>query len=229
MVRLEHQIEQKEEELDELQDRIDEAEEEQAQALTARRRWQAAQDVRNELQGAFDELQSTVREWSDNLVSQTLEDIAHKDLDAEITEDFKLVIRQNVGDEMLEMTKSTGERQIASLAFIGSLVSIARERYRSDDDSPYFTGGIYPVVMDSPFGALDKGHRRQIGRLMPKLADQVVVFATDSQWEGPVEAEMSEHIGEQYWLNFDESGKEGDFPVTHVEHEQPAVTGGDSR
>lgn len=228
IIRLEERIENKEEELEELQDQIDEAEEDQGQALTARRRWKAAQDVRKELEDSFEELQSTVREWSDDLVTQTFNDIARKDLEAEITEDFELTIKQQVGDDMIEVNKSTGERQIASLAFIGSLVSIARERYRSDKDSPYFTGGIYPVVMDSPFGALDKDHRRQVGRLMPELAEQVVVFATDSQWEGPVEEEMSASVGQQYWLDFQSEDGTENYPITEVEREGSLVAGGDA-
>lgn len=226
IIRLEQRVEDKQLELEELENRINEAEEEQSQALTARRRRKAAEEVRKKLETSFQELQSTVREWSDQLVKDTFSKIASKDLEAEITEEFKLKIRQRVGNEMIEVNKSTGERQIASLAFIGSLVSIARQRYDSDDDSPYFTGGIYPVVMDSPFGALDKSHRRQVGRLMPELADQVVVFATDSQWEGPVAEEMAPHTGSQYWLNF-ESSVDGDYPVTKIEPEQTAVAGGE--
>lgn len=229
IIRLEQRIEDKKETLDDLEDQIDDAEEEQSQALTARRRWQAAQAVREELESSFEQLQSTVREWSDNLIKQTFERIARKELQADITEEFKLRIRQQVGDDLIEVNKSTGERQIASLAFIGSLVSIAQERYRSDDDSPYFTGGIYPVVMDSPFGALDKEHRRQVGRLMPELAEQVIVFATDSQWEGPVAEEMGPSIGQQYWLNFESGSGTDEYPVTRVEREQPTVVGGDTQ
>jgi hypothetical protein len=162
------------------------------------------------------------------LVKQTFDDIARKHLEAEITDEFKLVIRQQVGDEMVQMHKSTGERQIASLAFIGSLVSIARERYQANDKTPYFTGGIYPVVMDSPFGTLDKDHRRMVGRLMPQLADQVVVMVTDSQWEGPVADEMSDHLGEEVWLDFDEGEGDNEYPLTEVCHEVPVAAGGES-
>lgn len=225
IIGLEHEIEQKEEQRDKVEREIDEAEEQQAKARTARRRKQAARAVREELESSFADLQSTVRTWSNELVKETFDDIARKDLQAEITDKFKLIIRQQVGDDWLEMHKSTGERQIASLAFIGSLASIARERYHSNKDSPYFTGGIYPVVMDSPFGALDKGHRRQVSHLMPQLADQVIVLATDSQWEGPVESEMADYVGQQYWLNYDNE----DYPITRVQYESPSLTGGDSQ
>lgn len=125
-----------------------------------------------------------------------------------------------MGGERIEVDKSTGERQIASLAFVGSLVDIARERYEADGDSEYFTGGIYPLVMDSPFGALDKSHRRQVSRVIPELANQIVVFATDSQWDGPVEEEMAPKVGQQYWLDFDDGSGSNSYPQTRIETER---------
>jgi DNA sulfur modification protein DndD len=71
--------------------------------------------------------------------------------------------------------------------------------------------------MDSPFGALDKSHRREVSRVIPTLANQVVVFATDSQWEGPVEEEMSKRAAKQYWLDFDPGNGQDSHPQTHIQ------------
>lgn len=225
IARIEERIERSQGELDSLEEQIDEQQDEREEALLAKRRQKAAKLVEEELDGSFEDLKDQVRQWSNKMIKQTFDDIASKDLTAEITEDFELKIWQDVGDERVEVDKSTGERQIASLAFIGSLVNIARERYESDSDSEYFTGGIYPLVMDSPFGALDKDHRRQVSKVIPSLANQVVVFATDSQWEGPVEEEMRDIIGEQYWLDFDSGEGEGEYPQTRIAAEQASVRG----
>jgi len=225
IARIEERIERKQEELESLEEQIDEQQDEREEALLAKRRQKAAELVQDELEGSFEDLKDQVRQWSNKMIKQTFDDIASKDLTAEITDDFELKIWQDVGDERVEVDKSTGERQIASLAFIGSLVNIARERYESDSDSEYFTGGIYPLVMDSPFGALDKDHRRQVSKVIPSLANQVVVFATDSQWEGPVEEEMRDIIGEQYWLDFDSGEGEGEYPQTRIATEQASIRG----
>ncbi|QSG13738.1 AAA family ATPase [Halapricum desulfuricans] len=225
IARIEERIERKQEELESLEEQIDEQQDEREEALLAKRRQKAAELVQDELEGSFEDLKDQVRQWSNKMIKQTFDDIASKDLTAEITDDFELKIWQDVGDERVEVDKSTGERQIASLAFIGSLVNIARERYESDSDSEYFTGGIYPLVMDSPFGALDKDHRRQVSKVIPSLANQVVVFATDSQWEGPVEEEMRDIIGEQYWLDFDSGEGEGEYPQTRIAAEQASIRG----
>lgn len=223
--KIEERIEQKQTEIEELQNKIAEQEDERDEAVLAKRRQRAAELVGEELDEAFAQLKDRIRKLSNEKISQTFDEIATKKLSAEINDDFKLKIRQRVNDEWIEVDKSTGERQIASLAFIGSLVDIARDRYNSDSESEYFTGGIYPLVMDSPFGALDDTHRREVSRVIPQLANQVVVFATDAQWEGPVQEEMTPVVGQEYWLNFNQGEADGEYPMTQIEAENMAVRG----
>lgn len=217
---IEEKISRKKEQVESLEEEIEDKRDEREEALVAKRRQKAAKLVGEELGAAFDGLKDKVRQLSNEKIKETFGSIASKDLTAEITEDFELKIWQEVVGERIEVDKSTGERQIASLAFVGSLVDIARERYEAEGDSEYFTGGIYPLVMDSPFGALDKSHRRQVSRVIPELANQIVVFATDSQWDGPVEEEMAPKVGQQYWLDFDEGSGSDSYPRTRIKTER---------
>lgn len=220
IARLEERLEQKEGQLEDVENEIAEARQEKSEAELARRRRQATAAVRKQLESSFDELQHRVRDWSDTLVSETFAEVASKDYEAEITEDFELRIRDHIEDEYLEVEKSRGERQIASLTFIASLTQIARERYLSTSESEYFSGGIYPIVMDSPFGSLDDDHRRQVSRVVPRMAEQVIVMVTDSQWRGPVANELSDVAGKQYKLDFDPGDKPGEYPRTRIVTEQ---------
>ncbi|WP_336330825.1 AAA family ATPase [Haloarcula sp. CGMCC 1.2071] len=206
-----------EQNLSEVTGELEDAREEQEQAAIAKKRWRATLQTRAEIESSFNKLQNAVRKLADQRVSSMFESIAHKDLDAEITDEFELRIRQRVGNQWTELSKGTGETQIASLAFIGSLVAIARERYEKDTESSYFTGGIYPIVMDSPFGALDDDHRRQVAHLIPDLGNQVIVLVTDSQWGGPVESEMGGIAGAMYTLNFDDGTGDGNYPETRIQ------------
>ena len=220
--RIENELEDKNETLEEINERIDEARQEESVAELARRRMQATAKVQQQLQASFDDLQDRVREWSNTLVSKTFDEIATKEYEAEITEEFELRIRDRLQEEYLEVDKSRGERQIASLTFIGSLVQIARERYESDRETEYFSGGIYPIVMDSPFGALDDDHRRTVSHVIPRMAEQVVVLVTDSQWRGPVANELNDIANRQYRLEFDPGDRENTYPQTRVVEETTA-------
>jgi DNA sulfur modification protein DndD len=164
-----------------------------------------------------------VRDWSDTLVKETFAEVASKDYEAEITDEFELRIRDRMEDQYLEVEKSRGERQIASLAFIASLTQIARERYLSSSDAEYFSGGIYPIVMDSPFGSLDDEHRREVSRVVPRMAEQVIVLVTDSQWRGPVANELAGIAGPQYYLDFDRGDAPGEYPQTEIVDDQAAA------
>lgn len=217
---LEENKEEKEATLKTVNDDIEDAKEEREEVLLARKRMKAAEEIRADIETSYEELQQKVRSWSNKRVGETFDGIATKEYNAEITDEFELKIREEVDGNSVTVDKSRGERQIASLAFIGSLVDIARQRYESDSESEYFKGGIYPIVMDSPFGSLDNEHRREISRVIPELADQVVVFVTDSQWTGPVAEEMDGITGRQYRLNYDTGGQSG-HPRTRIELESP--------
>lgn len=61
-----------------------------------------------------------------------------------------------------------------------------------------FQGGIYPIVMDSPFGSLDESYQKQIGRAIPALAPQVVIFVSKSQGLNAVKDELAPRVGKEY-------------------------------
>lgn len=221
IAKLEERLARKRETLEDVEADISEARQDQSEAELARRRRQAAASVSKQLESSFEDLQHRVRDWSDTLVKETFEEVASKDYEAEITDEFELRIRDRIEDKYLEVEKSRGERQIASLTFIASLTQIARERYLSSSDSQYFSGGIYPIVMDSPFGALDDEHRRQVSRVVPRMAEQVILLVTDSQWRGPVANELGDVASKQYNLDFDPGHAPGEYPRTTIEAEKP--------
>lgn len=224
--RIDNQIERKEDALEDLEDEINQQRNEEQQSILAQRRQHTAERVRQEIKHSFDDLKDTVRSWSDQRVQDTFEEIARKNYSAGINDDFSLEIyRENQAGERVAVDISTGERQIASLAFIGSLVKIAQDRYEDDTEYEYFTGGIYPLVMDSPFGALDNTHREEVSRVIPDLGSQIVVLATDSQWQGPVAEQMANRIGQQYWLDYQQEGDENGRPMTRIHAEQAAMVG----
>lgn len=214
--KLEAELEEIEAAIEELTEQIEAARQEQGEAELARTRMRAAAEVRTQLETSFEKLQQRVVTWSNDLVEETFAEIAAKDYKAEITDEFELRIRDRLEGEYLEVEKSRGERQIASLTFIGSLVQIAKERYESDGETEYFTGGIYPILMDSPFGALDDEHRRQVSHVIPRMAPQVITLVTDSQWRGPVASELGETAGYQYRLTFDPGEGPDSYPRTEV-------------
>ena len=190
-------------ELETVEDDISEARDKNQMAEQANRRRLAAKQLREQLEDLFKRYQDQVRENVNDRVNEIFSNIIAKDYYAEIADDYSLRILKDVNQtEAVSVAKSTGERQVASLSFIASLVSLAREQHERDEESTFFTGGIYPTVMDSPYGYLDPTYQRKVSQMLPKMSDQVVVFVTQSQWSDAVESELDAVAGYKFQLDY---------------------------
>lgn len=176
-------------------------------------------DVCQELEVAMAEI-FNVRE---KLVKINLQDRISSVYSSFLRKDYKIKLSENYELNVLNQNgkpvgMSQGERQITSLSFIGSIVDIAREQYKGEEKSNLEEGGIYPLVMDSPFGALDSDHRERVAKGIYKLADQVIVIVSTSQWKGEVEKQMTDLIGKEYKLNYNDprQNKEKPYEFTEV-------------
>ena len=129
---------------------------------------------------------------------------------AELSEEFVLSIRKSLAieegedDQVLDVALSTGQRQVTSLVFIASLVSLARRRGEIPTIIKGLAGAEYPMVMDSPFGQLSTRFREGVARWVPDIAPQVVIFASSTQYEGAVANVLreSKRVGKRYYLSY---------------------------
>jgi DNA sulfur modification protein DndD len=220
MDRVENEIERIEDQISDIESDIEDAREEEEKSKKARRRFLAAQRAREELEEKFEAYQDQVREQVDDTVKDIFDDIISKNYWTEIGEDYSLDVYKEVGgrDELIStVPTSTGERQVASLAFIGALTYLTREQYRSSENNVYFQGGVYPLVMDAPFGYLGTDYQRGVSKKIPKLADQVVVLVTEPQWEAEVKGNLERHAGSQYYLEYHDPEEEDDIKYEYTE------------
>ena len=166
----------------------------------ARKRLTFAQECQRVIQELHSALAEQTRKDISDKVNETFQAILWKDFYAKVDVDYTLRIYKKVAGvgEQEVFEKSTGENQVISLSFIASLVNIAKEK--SQSKSFFFKGGVYPIVMDSPFGSLDRTYREKVSEYIPKLAEQVVVFASNSQWSKEVETKCRPYIGKEYSL-----------------------------
>ncbi len=133
-------------------------------------------------------------------VNETFQKILKKDYWVEIDDNYQLNVFKQLTEteKQLVYEKSTGESQVTSLSFIGGIVSLAREQQTSE--KKFFKGGIFPLVMDSPFGSLDPTYSELIARYIPELADQIILLVSRKQWRGEVEAECEARTGKHVSL-----------------------------
>ena len=186
--------------LTDLKKEIDKVKSKSDKEDVARRRLDYAIECKKLVDRLHEALAEETRKQLSEKVNETFRNILRKEFWAEIDEDYTLKIYKNlpgVGKQVVS-EKSTGENQVTSLSFIASLVSLAKERRKNKGD--FFKGGVFPIIMDSPFGALDREYREKIAEHIPQLADQIVVFASNSQWSKEVDDKCRPYIGKEYSL-----------------------------
>jgi len=204
---IETKIQHAEEELRELEALLKKAEEKDKRAQLAQRRLEVAREASNFFDGLYNVRSHQVRKEIDNRVREVYTSIAYTGNWPELTEDYQLVVRKSAPGSkegaIMDVQKGTGENQLLSLAFIGGIAAYARDRYNDDEEEASsfgFSGGLFPLVIDSPFGVLDENYQAPLAEGLPNLANQVVLLVSSKQGLGTVIKMLEQRIDRTFVL-----------------------------
>lgn len=211
---IQHQLLEIEEKLDAKNKEREKINQKAEKAALTEKRIKVCDDIVVVMSEIYKLREKIVKELVQERVSKVYEKFLRKEYDIKLSNDYRLDVINRSGNKV---GMSQGERQITSLSFIGAIVDIARDQFNKTSTSGFDEGGIYPIVMDSPFGALDSDHRKRIAKGIHELADQVVVIVSTSQWRGEVEQQMADKIGKEYKLVYNDPRINKDKPYEFTE------------
>lgn len=163
----------------------------------------ARRDVAEEvIKGTRQVLKLMDSKWRVSLEAQiqkTFRDISVKNYKPQLNGDYSIdLIDESSGGDV---AFSQGESLVLSFSFISSIIEEARKL--SEQRGKYGPGDTaYPLIMDSPFGALDDTNRSHVASTISKLADQVITLVSKTQWREEVETAMEPRIGKSYVLTY---------------------------
>ncbi|MEU4332883.1 AAA family ATPase [Nonomuraea dietziae] len=126
-----------------------------------------------------------VRQQLDRKIKEVFSRIFIKSFTPELTDTFELVLKSDAGIAI----RSTGENQVLGLSFVGAVSEVAKQihdRKAKNSRDVLGEGGIYPVVMDAPFGSLDLTYQEEVSEALPRLTSQIVTLLSQSQARGKV-------------------------------------------
>ena len=172
---------------------------EEKQAVT-QRRIAVTQDAITRLTEYRYRLDKHFRMQLEKRVQEIFSSISFKPYLPKLSDKYELNLVENTSGKEAPVAASTGENQILSLSFIGGIIDRVREWSKEEMMMP--DSSTFPIVMDSPFGSLDEIYRRKIAKIIPKLANQLVVLVTKTQWRGEVAEEITNRIGREYVLTY---------------------------
>lgn len=113
--------------------------------------------------------------------------------------------------------ESDGLKAVKSFAFVSGLVDLAKEALSSEKSKEADIGPqYYPLVMDAPFSNVDETHIKNISKILPASAEQVIIAVMQKDWEPAAEI-MTPVVGKSYRIEKDRDadGNEIDT-MTHI-------------
>ena len=181
----------------------------EAKQALAQQRIAAAVDAIERLTEVRSRLENQFRSSLEKRVQEIFTSISFTPYIPKLNENYELTLVENTLGEETIVAASTGENQILSLSFIGGIIDRVRD-WIQENTLMGLDSSTFPIVMDSPFGSLDEIYRRQIAKILPKLANQLVVLVTKTQWRGEVAQEMQNYIGREYVLTYNSPKPDGE-------------------
>ncbi|MEG4285931.1 AAA family ATPase [Microcoleus sp. A006_D1] len=182
-----------------LDKQIDKQQLNEERQVLAQRRIAATQDAIDRLTEVRSRLEKQFCSHLEKRVQDIFSQISFTPYIPKLSDKYELTLVENTSGKESLVAASTGENQILSLSFIGGIIEGVRE-WSQKNTLMGPDSSTFPIVMDSPFGSLDEIYRKQIANKLPKLANQLVVLVTKTQWRGEVAQEMESCTGREYVL-----------------------------
>ena len=158
-------------------------------------------DLIEKVSKRLNEKETEVKTSLQDKVSTLLSEMLNSNKTIVIGDDYNF----NVEDEFGTTANSEGEKVVISFAFVGAIISIAKEFIMNSnkEQATEMDDDKFTLVMDAPFAKLDEKHSKNVTSIIPELTDQIILFSVDKQWNGTVKNTLSVKAGKMYEIKKD--------------------------
>jgi len=191
------------EEIKDLQEEISQHEGLEDQQVLANRRVSAAVDAQERLGQVYENLNERLRKKFEVSINKYFHQISVTPYEARLDWAYSLELFDPSINVPIPVARSQGESQVLCLSFIAGFIDLAKEWSAQSQKNIIGPENVeYPIVMDSPFGALDSTNRRYVTKHINRIADQVVMMVSSTQWRGEVSDSSIGKVGKSYVLSY---------------------------
>jgi DNA sulfur modification protein DndD len=161
-----------------------------------------AEELLNWLTETYKEKETYIREALESQVNMIFERMYHGRRRVSLDPKYQVTLLATVADQEIASGESEGLNRVKNFAFIAGLVALAKNRIvtQSGEDEIDLSSEPYPLVMDAPFSNADEIHTSNISKVLPEIAEQVVMFVMQKDWRY-AEQVMRDRVGAMYSLN----------------------------
>lgn len=161
-----------------------------------------AEEIYEWLAETYREKESYIREELEGQVNMIFERMYHGRRRVTIDSKYQVTLLTTIADQEIASGESEGLNRVKNFAFIAGIVALAKNRIVSHagDEEIDLSSEPYPLVMDAPFSNADETHISNISKVLPEIAEQVVMFVMKKDWRY-AEPVISDRVGAMYSLN----------------------------
>ena len=161
-----------------------------------------AEEIYTWIETNYREKEQVIREKLESKINNIFSKMYHGHRKVTIDEKYRVTLLTAYADEDIKTDESKGLETVKNFAFIAGIVDLAREKIisKSGDDSIEFLSEPYPLVMDAPFSNADEKHVGNISKVLPEVAQQVIMFVMSKDWHF-AENVMGQYVGKHYVLD----------------------------
>lgn len=160
-----------------------------------------AEEILDWLSETYEEKESYIRDALEDRVNSIFERMYHGKRRVVIDKKFNVELLTVVSNREMNTGKSEGLDRVKNFAFIGGLVALAKDKIisKAGEQEIDLASEPYPLVMDAPFSNADEEHTGNISRVLPEVAEQVIMFVMEKDFR-IAEPVMRSRIGKRFKL-----------------------------
>lgn len=161
-----------------------------------------AEEIKDWLESSYKEKETEIRERLEERVNKIFEMMYHGSRRVVINSKYQVTLLSTINDIEVDTGESEGANRVKNFAFIAGLVALAKERIMNkiEESGINLSSEPYPLVMDAPFSNADEKHTSNISKVLPEIAEQVIMFVMQKDWHY-AEPVMSSRVGKRYSLH----------------------------
>lgn len=161
-----------------------------------------AEAIREWLAETYKEKELTIREDLETKVNKIFERMYHGHRRVAIDAKYHVELLTTISDREIAAGESEGSNRVKNFAFIAGLVALAKGKIVTDnsENGINLSSEPYPLVMDAPFSNADETHTANISKVLPEIAEQVIMFVMQKDWNY-AEPVMNDRVGQRYHLD----------------------------
>ena len=156
-----------------------------------------AEEIKAWLEPTCIENERKIRESLESEVNKIFDEMYHGHRHVAIDEQYHVELIATIADREIISGESEGANRVKNFAFIAGLVALAKKQILKDIG---VSSESYPLVMDAPFSNADEKHTAGISKVLPRIAEQIIMFVMQKDWYY-AEPVMNQRVGKKYLLN----------------------------